>query len=139
MPNKKLRAPSFAREAERILGLEIEARINALGGYGPDGEAIYEAHPSGCPSVLVDHFREATATFMSNGSTDFLVRIPEGMEVRVLEGSFDPVEKHETGVPSANLWLDVAGAAKRRHVASLINPKANQRTVVVSIVPPLMK
>jgi glycosyl hydrolase family 36 len=120
----KVAIPSFAKQARHILELEIDARINALGGYGPDGEAIYERHPDGCPSVLVDHFREATATFMSNGSTAFLVRIPEGMEVDVLEGSFDPVEKHETGVPSANLWLDVA-AGKRHHLASLMNPCAN--------------
>ncbi len=124
MPKAKISAPSFAKQAEHILGLEIDARINALGGYGPDGEAIYERHPSGCPSVLVDHCREATATFTSNGSTAFTVRIPEGMEVRVLDGSFDTVEKHETGVPSTNLWLDVV-SSKRRHVASLINPRAN--------------
>jgi len=124
MPGKKVKAPSFAGEAARVLALEIEARINALGGYGPDGEVIYEQHPVACPSVVVDNQREATATFMSNGSTSFAVKLPEGMEVSVLDGNFDPVEKHEVGVPSCNLWLDV-NSGGRRHIASIINPRVN--------------
>jgi len=124
MAKARVAIPSFAKQAERILGLGIETRINELGGYGPGGEVIYEAHPRGCPSVLVDNYRDATATFTSNGSTAFTVKLPEGMEVNVLAGSFDGVEKHETGVPSTNVWLE-ASAGKRRHVASLLNPHAN--------------
>ncbi len=124
MARAKVAIPSFAKQAERILGLEIETRINKLGGYGPAGEVIYEGHPQGCPSVLVDNYQEATATFTSNGSTAFTVTLPEGMEVHVLAGSFDGVEKHEIGVPSTNVWLE-ASAGKRRHLASLLNPRAN--------------
>ena len=45
---------AFAVEAERVLALAPECRVNTLGGYGPNLEVIYEAHPPGCPSVLVD-------------------------------------------------------------------------------------
>lgn len=122
MPRATTKGTSFVKEAERILNLPIEARINKLGGYGPNGEAIYEAHPFGCPSVVVDNIRDATATFMSNGSTAFAVKLAEGMEVNVLDGSYDYVEKRETCVPSTNLWLDVS-SGKERWIASLINPR----------------
>ncbi len=121
MPTKKVKASSFEKEARRLLDLEIEARINNLGGYGPEGEVIYEQHPRGCPSVLVDNRRNATATFMTNGSTEFLVKIPEGMDVQVLDGCFDPVEKRERNVPSTNVWLDVQ-AGKANMFFSLLNP-----------------
>ncbi len=45
-------APSFAAQAERVLALPVAYRVNALGGYGPGSEVIYEAHPPGCPSAL---------------------------------------------------------------------------------------
>ena len=124
MSKRAKRTVSFAEQAERVLGLEVAHRVNALGGYGGGSEVIYEAHPPGCPSVLVDSRRDATATFMSNGSVDFLINGPEGMEIHVLEGSFDPVEKREVGVPSMNIWLEV-NVGGRRRVASIINPNTN--------------
>lgn len=111
----------FAGEAQRILSLPVAHRVNALGGYGADGEVIYDAHPMNCPSVLVDSRGSAKATFMSNGSVEFLVSLPEGMDVHVLDGSFDNVEKRETSVPSSNVWLSV-GEGRQRRSASLINP-----------------
>ena len=102
MTKAKSGSASFAAQAERILDLQIEWRINKLGGYGPEGEVIYEAHPPGCPSVLVDSHGGAAATFMSNGSTAFTVSTNGDIEVSVLEGSFDQVLKRETGVPSRN-------------------------------------
>ena len=69
---------------------------------------------------------------MSNGSISFVVKIEGGMEIRVLDGSFDPVEKRETNTPSNNVWLDVR-AGKERHIASLINPSANVNAVPQSI------
>ncbi|KPK83519.1 MAG: hypothetical protein AMJ81_08095, partial [Phycisphaerae bacterium SM23_33] len=124
MKSRPRKGVSLAARAERILALPVAHRVSALGGYGPGGEVIYEAHPPGCPSVLVDSQGDATASFMSNGSVDFLVRLQQGMDVHVLDGSFDAVEKRETGVPSANVWLGVGRGSKRR-VASLINPAAN--------------
>ena len=41
---------SFLAEAQRVLALKIDERANKLGGYGPNGEVIYDGHPSGCPS-----------------------------------------------------------------------------------------
>jgi hypothetical protein len=95
----------FIREAERILDLVITEPVNALGGYGPGGETIYNGHPDGCPSVLVTALDRAKATFMSNGSIAFEVTLDSGMEVGVLDGHFDATEKREVGVPSNNLWL----------------------------------
>ncbi|HOX06048.1 MAG TPA: hypothetical protein PK280_06570 [Planctomycetota bacterium] len=114
---------SFAAQAERILSLQVKHRTSRLGGYGPDGEVIYEGHPNGCPSVLVTNLPGAKATFQSNGSIDFEVKLPEGLEVRVLSGSFDTTEKRETGVPSANLWLDLGTIAGARRIAALVNPR----------------
>lgn len=111
----------FQAEAIRVLDLPVAHRVNRLGGYGPDSEVIYEGHPSGCPSVLVDSRSGATATFMSNGSVGFLVKLPDGLEVRVLDGHFDPVEKRETGTPSGNVWLQLKDGRQRRTV-SLLNP-----------------
>ena len=116
--------PAFAREARRLLDLPVAHRVNALGGYGPDGEVIYEAHPPGCPSVLVDSRGGAKATFMSNGSIEFQAETCEGLEIRVLEASFDGVEKRETGMPAGNVWLALP-AGRGRRVASLVNPSAN--------------
>lgn len=121
---KKRKKGSFADEAERILTLSIDHRVNSLGGYGPNGEVIYEAHPVACPSVLADQKGNATAAFASNGSVEFEVKLEEGMDIKVLEGSFETVEKREIGVPSANVWLDAAAGGKR-HIASLMNPKYN--------------
>ncbi len=96
------------------------------GGYGPHGEVIYTRHPTGCPSVLVDSRGGAKATFMSNGSVEFRVRGADGLDVEVLRGHFDPVEKREIGVPSQDLWLRLDGAAGNPpSVASLVNPQRN--------------
>ncbi len=114
----------FAAEAERILALKVDERTSSLGGYGPAGEVIYEGHPSGCPSVLVDSRDGATATFMSNGSIGFLVKGEGGMDIRVLDASFDPVEKREINAPSNNVWIDVE-IGKQYFTASLINPESN--------------
>ena len=127
MARKKPSGPSFAQQAEHALNVEIAHRVNALGGYGPAGEVIYEAHPFNCPSVMVDSLGPVTAEFMSNGSVDLSVKLPDGMEVRVLRRSFDRVEKREIGLPSANVWLDLGegdGPAGRA-VASLMNPAAS--------------
>lgn len=113
----------FAKQAARVLALRVEHRVNALGGYGPGGEVIYEAHPVGCPSVLVISKGNAEAAFMSNGSVSFNVKLKEGLDVNVLSGSFDAVEKHETGPLSGGLWLSVPGALSQR-VAALVNPQA---------------
>lgn len=107
----------FVREAERILALPISEQVNALGGYGPDGEVVYDGHPDGCPSVLMTALDGANATFMSNGSIAFAVKLANGMEVRVLDGHFDATEKRELGVPSNNLWLRLADGA----VAGLVD------------------
>ncbi len=122
----------FVVEAERVLALKVAERTSRLGGYGAAGEVIYEGHPSGCPSVLVDSQKDATATFMSNGSIGFVVKIEGGSEIRVLDPSFDPVEKREINAPSNNVWLDVQ-AGKGRYVASLINPQANVNAAPAAI------
>lgn len=106
-----------------MLALAIKHRINALGGYGPAGEVIYEQHPVACPSVLVDSRGNASCTLMSNGSVAFSVRISEGLDVTVLAGSFDNVLKRELGAPSANVWLSIPRGG-RRLVSSLINGNA---------------
>ncbi len=118
---------SFAEQAKRILSLEIAARANSLGGYGPSGEVIYEKHPNGCPSVLADRCGSADAIFMSNGSVSFSVKIPEGLDVKVLEGSFDNVEKRETAPLSQNVWLSLG---KELPVASLSAPGAKMGGII---------
>lgn len=128
---------TFEFEAEQILNAPVKHRANKLGGYGERGEVIYERHPSGCPSVLADERGPATAMFMSNGSTAFKVRTVEGLEVDVLKGHFDAVEKREIGVPSANVWMNVS-TARETKVVSLINPghssgMAVKRTRVVKM------
>lgn len=122
-PTKRRRS-TFADEARRVLSLEIAHPVNALGGYGAGGEVIYHAHPTNCPSVLVDSRAGATATFMSNGSIGYLVKPDVGMEVSVLDTSFDFVEKREIGVPSANVWLAL-DLGRKRHIASLMNPRTH--------------
>ena len=127
----------FVVEAERVLALEPDCRVNKLGGYGPNSEVIYHDHPNNCPSVLVDNQGCATATFMSNGSVGFMVTTAEGMEIHVLDSHFDPVEKREISVPSTNVWLALGSGSKRR-IASLMNPIANadcpaQRVKLVKI------
>lgn len=110
----------FETTAQNILALPIQHHVNALGGYGPAGEVIFEQPPFNCPSSLAISAGNATATFLTNGSVDFEVKHPDGLAVHVLEGSFDPVEKRETGVPSANAWLGFSG-----RFSSIINPNAN--------------
>lgn len=113
-------AAAFRNEAECLLDLPVAARVNRLGGYGPCGEVIYEAHPHGCPSVLVTTAGAAKATFMSNGSIAFEVRLANGLDAQVLSGHFDVTEKRETGVPSNNLWLRLEGG-RVPAIAGLIN------------------
>lgn len=112
----------FLREAEHLLNLPVTARVNRLGGYGAGGEVIYEGHPDGCPSVLVTTAGAAKATFMSNGSIAFEVKLEGGMDVHVLSGHFDATEKRETGVPSNNLWLGL-NQGRSRLIAGLVNPR----------------
>lgn len=123
MASAQQAARGFRNAAEHILALKPAFRVNRNGGYGPGGEVIYNNHPSGCPSVLVDTRGATTATFMSNGSIGFSVKSPEGLEIKVLESHFDPVEKRETGVPSGNIWLSFRAGGRYRLV-SLINPGA---------------
>ncbi len=118
------RLDAFVCEALHVLDLKVAQRVNRLGGYGPHSEVIYEGHPFGCPSVLVDSRDGATVTFMSNGSVGFTVKPPDGREIRVLESHFDPVEKRECGTPSGNVWLQLR-RGQRRWTASLINPNIN--------------
>ncbi len=125
-----MKCKQFVEEAKRILSLKILYPVNELGGYGENGEVIYTAHPVGCPSVLMDETAESTVAFMSNASTEFTVKIPQGMDIPVLSGHFDAVEKRETGVPSANVWIDLSSARKRR-VSSLVNP-GNNRNLIAS-------
>jgi len=124
MKKGKTRKVSFEDAAECILSLKVDYRVNRLGGYGPNGEVIYETHPLGCPFTLVDNQKNATATFTSNGSLDFAVKLRDGVDVHVLDGSFDTVEKREIGVLSSNVWLEITIEGDR-HIASIINHKAN--------------
>ncbi len=117
---KRRSLQAFVKEAEQIVSLLPLHRVGSLGGYGHAHEVLYDKHPYGCPSVLVDRQGDATLTLQSNGSVSFVVKQPEGMEVRVLEGHFDPVEKRECGVPSGNVWLALSGDCPRRVVSLLI-------------------
>lgn len=130
---KASKAPGFAQQAEKVLALEIAHRTSRVGGYGPAGEIIYDEHPVGCPSVLVTNLPGAKATFQSNGSAGFEVKLPEGLEVHVLSGHFDTTEKRETGVPSANLWLDLGEVSGVRRIAALINPRGGLNCEPASI------
>ncbi|MEI7905396.1 MAG: hypothetical protein WCI43_08290, partial [Candidatus Firestonebacteria bacterium] len=123
---------SFKQEAARILALKVSARVNSLGGYGEQGEVIYERHPTGCPSTLVTSFKGAKSTFMTNGSVAFEVKMKEGMEITVLAGSFDSNEKHETNTPSSNLWME-GTEGKDRYITSLMNPACNLNCEPVSM------
>jgi len=118
---------SFRDQAIELRRLTIaHPAASGQGGYGPHGEVIYTKHPTGCPSVLVDSQGSAKATFMSNGSVEFRVRSDDGLEVEVLRGHFDPVEKREIGMPSQDLWLRLEGeAGTQPSIASLINPQRN--------------
>ena len=120
-PNIPIR---FQNRAEEILQLEVVNRVNALGGYGSDGEAVYETHPRNCPASLVSSNGKATATFLSNGSVGFDVKLDNGFPVDVLESSFDIVEKRERGIPSCNVWLECTSDGTRR-IASIMNPRVS--------------
>ncbi len=117
----------FREQVLEIRGLGIAyPAAGGQGGYGPGGEVLYTKHPTGCPSVLVDSRGGAKATFMSNGSVEFRVRSGDGLDVEVLRGHFDPVEKREVGVPSQDVWLRLDGqAGSRPLIASLVNPQRN--------------
>lgn len=117
---------SFVNEAQRILNLQPAYIVRDTDGYSHDGEVIYQSHPLGCPSVLVDSQGKGTVQFLSNGSIEFKVKTHSGLEVHVLESSFDPVEKRETGVPSNNVWLVLKSGPKKSDklctILSIINP-----------------
>ncbi|MFH0920902.1 MAG: hypothetical protein V1913_11130 [Fibrobacterota bacterium] len=115
---------AFAQEVDLILNLEVVHKVNKLGGYGAKSEVIYYGHPSGCASVLVDSQKNATATFVSNGGVGFNLKLDNGWDVRVLDNHFDMSEKREMGVPSNNVWIDVASKG-RKCIASLMNPQNN--------------
>ena len=106
----------FSRQAERLQGLAVSISVNEFGGYGPNGEVIYEKPLRGCPAVMLDKKGPHSLSVQSNGSTEFKVYCAR--EMTVLRGSFDPVTKRETGVPSHNLWLRIGSA----RIASLLNP-----------------
>jgi len=114
---------AFILEAKNIIALPVSYPVNTLGGYGKNGEVIYERPPKGCPSVLVDSRGSSTATFMSNGSVGFMVKLPSGMEIKVLESHFSLSDKRESSVPSSNIWLRLDG--KNTRIASLMNPRNN--------------
>lgn len=118
---------SFQQQALDLRRLTIaHPAAGGHGGYGPRGEVIYTRHPVGCPSVMVDSRGGAKATFMSNGSVEFRVRGADGLDVEVLRGHFDPMEKREIGVPSQDLWLRLdERPASPPAVASLVNPQRN--------------
>lgn len=111
---------SFEEQAEAVLSLEIAHRTGPAGGYGADGEVIYEEQPFSCPSVLVDSRKHAQASFMSNGSCGFTVTGDDGMEISVLRPHYDRFEKREIGVPSHNIWISPG----RETYCSLINPSS---------------
>ena len=115
-------AALFKKEAEQVLNLKVAAKVNELGGYGANGEVIYDKQPDGCPSVLVTTAGAAKATFISNGSVAFETKLAGGMDVHVLRGHFDPTEKREIGIPSNNLWLRVAEKNGKATIANLLNP-----------------
>ncbi len=126
---------SFHDQAGAVRRLNIaHPAASGQGGYGSDGEVIYTKQPTGCPSVLVDSRDGAKATFMSNGSVEFRARSGDGLDVEVLRGHFDPVEKREIGVPSQDLWLRLDGdAGLQPRIASLINPQRNINLEPVAI------
>ncbi|PCJ52018.1 MAG: hypothetical protein COA79_24885 [Planctomycetota bacterium] len=131
--SKKVPLYSFEKDANNILNMKINSRVNSLGGYGVNGEVIYVDHPIGCPSVLADKQNNAKATFMSNGSIELNVLHEENnKEVHVLKGSFDAVEKKETGPLSNNIWLTIHNG-KQNHTLSLLNSNINKNVTPASI------
>ena len=106
----------FRNEARKILDLKIAYRVNANGGYGPNKEVIYESHPFGSPAILTDKKGNATASFYSNGSIDFGVKVKNFSEVKILDSNFDKMDKREINVPSHNVWIEIDGK-----ISSLIN------------------
>lgn len=105
-----------------MLNLSIKNRINSFGGYGSDGEVIYEMPLQGSPSVLVSSIDKTTLTTMSNGSVEFKTHDVNGKEIQLLRPSFDSILKREICVPSQNIWLSVDHG---KMVSSLINPEQN--------------
>ncbi|MFH0939314.1 MAG: hypothetical protein V1899_08545 [Planctomycetota bacterium] len=133
-------AQSLITFAEKLRALPVAHRVNALGGYGSSGEVIYDCPPPNCPSVLVENYKDANFTAMSNGSVEFLVKNQRGMEIEVLRGSFDPVAKQETGVLASNVWVEMNHRETSRF-ASVVNPRIGQgltpsRTRIVKLSAP---
>ncbi|MBL8029341.1 MAG: hypothetical protein JNL74_23160, partial [Fibrobacteres bacterium] len=114
----------FEKEALDILETEAIHKVNSLGGYGPNGEAVYYGHPVNCPSVLVESRHNAKATFMSNGSVGFTVKLEQGMDVAILNDSYDIAEKRDTDYPGSNVWIRIEDG-NSVYCASLMNPTNN--------------
>ena len=112
----------FIDQAKRILETELTSKVNSFGGYGKAGEVIFTQQLLGCPAVLLEQAGTSSLTLMSNGSTEFKTRDANNKELFILKGSFDPVGKRETGLPSHNMWISLENGTK---IASLINPSIN--------------
>ncbi len=117
-----MRFTTFLERAEKIHRLPLASPVSSFGGYGPDGEIIYTRALQGCPGVFVAQAGHAIVTVQTNGSTHFRTLL-EQKEIHVLRGSFDPVVKRETGLPSHNIWLRLEGG----EFYSLINPLWKKR------------
>lgn len=132
MKAKKMQ-DSFRIEAEKVIDLVVSYPVNKLGGYGKGGDVIYEGHPHGCPSVLVDKQKDTTATFVSNGSIELKVLHKENnKEVTILRSSFDAVEKKEIGPLSSNIWISFENN-KQISFQSLLNANIQQNCKVKNI------
>ncbi|GAT32607.1 hypothetical protein TSACC_21006 [Terrimicrobium sacchariphilum] len=117
-----MRFTNFSERAEKIHGLPLASPVSSHGGYGPGGEVIYTSALQGCPGVFVAQEGHAMVTVQTNGSTHFRTLL-EQKEIPVLKGSFDPVVKRETGLPSHNVWLRLESG----EFYSLINPVWKKR------------
>lgn len=117
-----MRFTNFLERAEKIHRLPLASPVSSFGGYGPGGEVIYTRALQGCPGVFVAQAGHAIVTVQTNGSTHFRTLL-EQKEIHVLKGSFDPVVKRETGLPSHNVWLRLEDGG----FYSLINPVWKKR------------
>lgn len=117
-----MRFTNFPQQVEEIHHLPLTSPVSSFGGYGPGGEVIYTNALQGCPGVFVAQADHAMVTVQTNGSTHFRTLL-EQKEIHVLKGSFDPVAKRETGLPSHNVWLRLEDG----EFYSLINPVWKKR------------
>lgn len=117
-----MRFTNFLERAEKILQLPLTSPVSSFGGYGTGGEVIYTSALQGCPGVFVAQVDRAILTVQTNGSTHFRTLLGQ-KEIHVLKGSFDPVAKRETGLPSHNVWMRLENG----EFYSLINPVWKKR------------